>query len=106
MYPDGDFVVVWASLDQDGSGSGVFGQRFHVDPILGPLCGDVASNDLRITASDALGALRAAVGIRECAPCVCDANASGTLSAADALLILQSALQAPGEELACSPCAA
>jgi hypothetical protein len=26
---DGDFVVVWASNGQDGSGSGVFGQRFN-----------------------------------------------------------------------------
>jgi hypothetical protein len=25
---DGNFVVVWASLDQDGSGSGIFGQRY------------------------------------------------------------------------------
>ena len=28
MEPDGDFVVVWASVGQDGSGYGVFGQRF------------------------------------------------------------------------------
>ena len=27
--PFGDFVVVWTSFDQDGSGYGVFGQRFH-----------------------------------------------------------------------------
>jgi hypothetical protein len=26
--PDGDAVVVWQSLDQDGSGDGVFGQRY------------------------------------------------------------------------------
>jgi S-layer homology domain len=28
MEPDGDFVVVWTSLGQDGSGYGAFGQRF------------------------------------------------------------------------------
>jgi hypothetical protein len=26
--PDGSFVVVWTSIGQDGSGSGIFGQRF------------------------------------------------------------------------------
>ena len=28
MEPDGDFVVVWESYTQDGSGFGVLGQRF------------------------------------------------------------------------------
>ncbi len=28
MEPDGDFVVVWQSDGQDGSGTGIFGQRF------------------------------------------------------------------------------
>ena len=28
---DGDFVVVWESADQDGSGKGIFGQRFAAD---------------------------------------------------------------------------
>jgi hypothetical protein len=28
MEPDGDFVVVWESMGQDGSNHGVFGQRF------------------------------------------------------------------------------
>ena len=28
----GDFVVVWQSLDQDGSGEGIFGERYR--PIL------------------------------------------------------------------------
>ncbi len=28
MEPDGDFVVVWRSYAQDGSGPGIFGQRF------------------------------------------------------------------------------
>ncbi len=28
MEPDGDFVVVWRSYAQDGSSSGIFGQRF------------------------------------------------------------------------------
>ena len=28
---DGGFVVVWLSVDQDGDGNGVFGQRFASD---------------------------------------------------------------------------
>ena len=31
MDTDGDFVVVWTSDQQDGSGTGVFGQRFAAD---------------------------------------------------------------------------
>jgi hypothetical protein len=31
VAPDGDFVVVWSSNTQDGSGYGIFGQRFASD---------------------------------------------------------------------------
>jgi hypothetical protein len=31
--PNNRFAVVWQSLDQDGSGQGIFGQRFVLDPI-------------------------------------------------------------------------
>jgi hypothetical protein len=31
MADSGDFVVVWTSNEQDGSSSGMFGQRFHAD---------------------------------------------------------------------------
>lgn len=31
MHADGSFVVVWQSADQDGSGFGIFGQRFASD---------------------------------------------------------------------------
>lgn len=33
MDADGDFVVVWSSDGQDGSGNGIFGQRFDSDGI-------------------------------------------------------------------------
>src|SRR5262245_46568815 len=29
MDSDGDFVLVWASLNQDGSGYGIYGQRYN-----------------------------------------------------------------------------
>ncbi len=31
MSPDGSFVVIWQNEDQDGSGSGIFGQRYDSD---------------------------------------------------------------------------
>lgn len=31
--PNGEFVVVWESDDQDGSGSGIFGQRFDAEGV-------------------------------------------------------------------------
>lgn len=31
MDPKGDFVSVWTSLDQDGSGFGIFGRRYNAD---------------------------------------------------------------------------
>jgi hypothetical protein len=37
MAPDGRFVVVWLSRDQDGSGFGIFGQRYDANGLaLGP----------------------------------------------------------------------
>ena len=31
--PDGGFLVTWTSFDQDGDGSGIFGQRFDADSV-------------------------------------------------------------------------
>ena len=31
MDEDGDFIIVWESKNQDGSGSGVFAQRYNND---------------------------------------------------------------------------
>lgn len=38
----GDFVVTWYSFEQDGSDVGIFGQRFHCDPL------PAAVTDLRV----------------------------------------------------------
>jgi len=56
-----------------------------------PLCGDV-TGDGDLTASDALGVLRAGVGLAGCDPWVCDYNGSGALTASDALAVLQAAV--------------
>ncbi len=57
-----------------------------------------------VTVSDALFVLQAAVGIRSCAACVCDADGSGKVSATDALVVLRVAVGAP-VSLSCPPCA-
>jgi cysteine-rich repeat protein len=55
------------------------------------VCGD-ANDDDNITATDALFALRAAVGNGSCPLTVCDANGNGQVAAADALAILRVAV--------------
>lgn len=51
------------------------------------LCGDI-NDDGALTAGDALGVLKAGVGLTKCEVWICDYNGSGTVSAADALAIL------------------
>jgi hypothetical protein len=64
-------------------------------------CGDADFSDA-VGASDALLALRSAVGVVPCLPCLCNANASGATTAIDALLILRSAVGLD-VELYCAP---
>lgn len=54
-------------------------------------CGD-ANDDGMVTASDALIALKTAVGQLQCLPCICDLNATLTITATDALEILRFAV--------------
>jgi len=56
-----------------------------------PLCGDF-NGDGKLTAGDALGTLKAAVGNGTCALTVCDFNGDGNLSASDALGTLRVAV--------------
>ena len=67
-----------------------------------PACGDPVSDD-RVTASDALFVLQAAVGAAACVDCVCDANASGQVTASDALRVLNFAVGQP-VSLDCPAC--
>jgi len=55
------------------------------------VCGD-ATGDGNITASDALAALRGAVGSGTCSLCLCDVSGDGMLTATDALAILRAAV--------------
>jgi hypothetical protein len=54
-------------------------------------CGD-ANDDGKVTAADALFALKVAVGSLECSDLVCDVNFSGGVNSADALVLLKSAV--------------
>jgi hypothetical protein len=60
-----------------------------------PLCGD-ATEDRRVTAPDALQALRTAVGSGDCAKYLCDFNGDDDVSSVDALLILRVAVGTSG----------
>jgi len=70
---------------------------------LGDRCGFPISNGDTPSASDALFVLKAAVGVAECALCVCDVNDSGEVAAGDALTLLKAAVGAE-VELVCPPC--
>jgi hypothetical protein len=64
-------------------------------------CGD-ADGSGTISASDALAALRSAIGVASCALLACDVNGSGDITAADALRILEYAVD-QNVGLGCSP---
>jgi cysteine-rich repeat protein len=66
-------------------------------------CGD-PTNDGSTTASDALFALNAAVGLLTCQLCVCDVDSSSSLSASDALRVLNFAVGIPNITLNCPAC--
>lgn len=58
-------------------------------------CGDPASPEGSVTASDALFMLAAAVGQASCALCTCDVDGSGAIVASDALRALAFAVGQP-----------
>jgi len=62
--------------------------------LLETACGD-ANDDGKVTSSDALAALRTAVGAGSCVPQVCDTDHNGSVTAADALRILRFAVGLP-----------
>jgi hypothetical protein len=68
-----------------------------------PLCGDPTAAFQAINTTDALFVLRTAVGLFDCDLCVCDVNDSGSVTAPDALRVLQSAVGQPAR-LVCPDC--
>ncbi len=67
-------------------------------------CGDPDESG-RVSATDALFALRAAVGLEDCAACVCSPDGTTNITAGDALRVLRYAVGEPDQTLACLPCA-
>lgn len=100
---DNEFVVTWSSnSDHEHSDTWhILGRRFEVGSLV-LVCGD-SNDDGFVLASDGLAALQAAIGLRDCPPCLCDANGSGAATAVDALAILQSAVGLP-VPLECPEC--
>jgi hypothetical protein len=63
-----------------------------------PVCGDF-NEDCRITASDALAVLQAAVGIQACSLSVCDWSGNGEITALDALAVLRASVDLPSNPM-------
>lgn len=57
-------------------------------------CGDV-NDDGRVTATDALFVLQAAIGLQTCSVEICDANGDGNVTATDASMVLSAAVGLP-----------
>lgn len=67
-------------------------------------CGD-ANNDTKLSTADALNILKAAVGQKACANCVCDIDNSGSITTVDALKVLKKSVGA-SITLTCPACSA
>lgn len=108
LFPDRTETVTITFADESGQTRDTASVMVIVGAITGGAdCGDAnnsgTSGVADITATDALSALQAAVGVGTCERCRCDVNASGTITATDALALLQSAIGL-GTILICSVC--
>ncbi|HYC57790.1 MAG TPA: hypothetical protein VEL28_22885 [Candidatus Binatia bacterium] len=90
-----------ADADEDSDPAHSAGALARALAVILRECGDF-SGEGTISASDALGTLRSAVGSASCLPCVCDVDSSGTFTASDALRVLRNAVGQP-VDLNCSP---
>ncbi len=120
---DGLATIAWRDASgHDGDRDGIFARRFaRVDTTTLPPtptttlattttsltqnehCGDYDGTG-SITAVDALGILRTAVGLSQCPACFCDVDGSATVTASDALRTLRVAVGVP-LALDCPRCA-
>jgi len=78
----------------DGNTEWVIGEYCRANCSAISQCGDV-NDDGRVSATDALFALQAAVGLQQCAVEICDANGDGSVTATDASMILAAAVGLP-----------
>ena len=96
----GEVVFAWERPNDGRSGDTIVARRFQLTGGCA-LCGDADENG-RVTASDALSALRTSVGSSSCTLDRCDTDRSQTVTATDALLILKAAVAGGPVVLACS----
>jgi len=82
--------VAWDESTRSCFSSAVEVETPAVD--VAPACGDF-THDGMVTASDALGILKTAVGTSQCLPCICDLDMSNTITATDALIALRFAVR-------------
>jgi exonuclease III len=99
-----DYAIVTATTTTiTSTTTTTLGDRPCGDPVAdaSDFRGDFAAR--AVAASDALFVLRSAVGGPACPPCICDVNASGDVTATDALLVLKASVD-QGAPLDCPPC--
>jgi hypothetical protein len=68
---------------------------FDVFPVGTSPCGDPIDPGSGLKVSDALGVLRASIGLFACELCICDVDGSGSVLATDALLVLNASVGLP-----------
>jgi hypothetical protein len=106
---DGSLVFVWQQRESSPTDD-VYARRYGNAGEPAGICGDPVAQVVGdvapprvITATDALFVLRVAVAIASCELCVCDVNNSGSVTASDALAVLNKAVGS-GPTLTCPPC--
>lgn len=97
---NGDVVVVWEQQRPGGNGAVIAGRRFLLSEGC-VLCGDADASG-KVTAVDALAALRTSVGLSTCDAHRCDVDGSLAVAATDALRILAAAVETGKTTLSCA----
>lgn len=90
----GNAVIDFTETCDDGDILWEFGEYCRGNCSVISLCGDI-NDDGRITATDSLFVLQAAVGLQACSLEICDVNGDGKISATDAAILLQAAVGLP-----------
>jgi hypothetical protein len=109
IFPSGNLETVTLTFrDEAGTQRDTAAVQVVLGAVFGgAVCGDANesgnSSPADITASDALLALRSAVGLVVCERCRCDVDASGVVTATDALNLLRYAVGI-AVTLVCPPC--
>lgn len=87
----GRFIVAWSSLDQDGSGFGVFGQRFTADGA--PLCPGDCDGDGAVTVAELIRGVNIALGNAPLGDCPAfDTSGDGSVTVSELIQSVNAAL--------------